>query len=91
MLYQLTLTIHGRVQGVFFRELACEEARCLGLVGSVKNNPNGTVGVVAQGEKVKLEEFKICCRKGSEMARVEKIEEEWKEINSVSFSDFVIE
>ena len=89
MLYQLTLTIHGRVQGVFFRESACAEARRLGLVGKVENNADGTVGIVAQGYKDTLEQFKMWCHKGPKLAQVEKVEEEWKEIEKLSFIGFL--
>ena len=90
MLYQLTLIIHGRVQGVFFRELACEEARRLKLVGKVENVPDGTVSVIIEGDKAKLEEFSTWCHKGPQLARVEKVEEEWKKIEKLSFDSFQI-
>ena len=47
---RLHLTIHGRVHGVFFRHGARQVAERLGLVGFVKNCPNGCVEVLAKGE-----------------------------------------
>ncbi len=41
--------VTGRVQGVFFRQSTRQAARRLGLVGWVRNLPNGTVEVWAQG------------------------------------------
>ncbi len=89
MLYQLTLTIHGRVQGVFFRESTCAEARQLGLVGSVENNAGGTVSVVAEGPKEKLEQLKKFCQAGPPYAKVERVEEEWREIKKLGFVGFL--
>lgn len=87
-LYRLTLTIHGRVQGVFFRETACVEAKRLGLVGTVANNPDGTVKVIAEGTKETLEEFKKWCERGPERAQVEKIAEQWQAIPQLIFAEF---
>ena len=54
---QAHIRIYGQVQGVFFRSYAKEVADRLGLVGWVKNNPDGSVETVAEGSKEKLEEF----------------------------------
>src|SRR3989304_3720452 len=43
------LRIHGRVQGVFFRASTMDKARELGLTGWVRNNPDGSVELVAEG------------------------------------------
>lgn len=86
--WRLSLTISGRVQGVFFRESACAEAKRLGLVGTVANDPDGTVRVIAEGPKEILEEFKKWCARGPEFATVEQVEEKWKSINRTEFSSF---
>lgn len=44
-----TLRIHGRVQGVFYRQSTRTEAHRLGLTGYARNNPDGTVTVEAEG------------------------------------------
>jgi acylphosphatase len=46
----LKILIHGLVQGVGFRYFIERNAILLNLTGFVKNNPDGTVTVVIQGE-----------------------------------------
>ncbi|MBI2444162.1 MAG: acylphosphatase [Candidatus Magasanikbacteria bacterium] len=87
---QLTLAVYGDVQGVGFRWFVQEQAVKLGLVGWVRNNPDGTVGVVAQGVEEKLREFLALCRHGPGFARVREAVEEWQEIPKLDFVDFEI-
>lgn len=47
--------IRGHVQGVFFRGTTRSYAESLGLVGTVKNLPDGSVEIFAQGQKALLE------------------------------------
>ena len=61
-LARLRMLVHGRVQGVFFRHAAAEQARELGLRGWVKNLPGGDVEIVAEGPR---RELKITCRVGA--------------------------
>lgn len=46
---------HGRVQGVFFRATTRDHAKPLGVKGTVKNLPDGTVEIYAQGPKEKVD------------------------------------
>lgn len=70
--------VHGRVQGVFFRDFVCRWARSLGLTGFVRNLPDGeTVEVVAEGERERLEELLRHLETGPKGARVERVEYEW--------------
>jgi acylphosphatase len=71
---EVVLTIKGRVQGVFYRREAQTKAIQLGLKGYVKNNPDGSVTAVAQGEQKALQDFIDWCRKGPEEAQVEEVE-----------------
>ncbi len=87
---QVTLTIHGRVQGVFYRASAQDKARALGLTGWVRNETDGTVKAVVEGEEEQLQTFIEWCREGSPPARVTNIEEEWSEHASGRWSDFEI-
>jgi len=48
----LEIILSGEVHGVGMRFSAQEKARQLGLVGFVKNLEDGTVQIVAEGEKV---------------------------------------
>ena len=81
--------IFGRVQGVFFRSHAKETAQSFGLVGWVRNNPDGTVEILAEGSKEKLEGFIKWCREGPLFAKVEKTEVEWEKANR-EFDSFEI-
>lgn len=45
----------GRVQGVGFRASAAHAAKRLGLKGTVKNLPDGSVELIAQGPEDNLE------------------------------------
>ena len=49
--------VEGRVQGVFFRQQCRQEARRRGLIGWVRNLPDGRVEAWAQGEAEAVEEF----------------------------------
>jgi acylphosphatase len=68
------LFVSGRVQGVFFRAGAQKEARNLGVKGWAHNLADGTVEIVAEGEKEKVERFVAWCRKGTLFAKVEHVE-----------------
>ncbi len=68
------ILIYGRVQGVFFRAWTEDKALELRLKGWVRNNPDGTVEVVAEGSEKDLETLISWCRKGPPDARVERIE-----------------
>lgn len=70
------LRIHGRVQGVFFRQWTAEKARALGVRGWVRNRLDGSVELVAHGEAEALEALAAACRTGPPAAKVERIEAE---------------
>ena len=69
--------ITGRVQGVFFRASAESEARRLGLSGWVRNCPDGSVELLAEGPKAKLDDVLAWCRHGPPRAEVEDVQVEW--------------
>ena len=66
--------VRGRVQGVGFRWHAAETARALGLVGWVRNLPDGRVETVAQGTPAALADFAAWLRCGPPHAHVEDLE-----------------
>ena len=82
------ITVHGKVQGVFFRDFAKREAGKLGLTGWVKNMDN-VVEIVAEGDKMKLRELILECQKGPPIAKVEKVDYEWEEYTG-KFTNFFI-
>jgi acylphosphatase len=71
------VVIRGRVQGVFFRVETAERARSLGLNGWVRNNRDGTVEAVFQGDRDRVESMLAWCRRGPAAASVENVEVEW--------------
>ncbi|HEY2526241.1 MAG TPA: acylphosphatase [Candidatus Binataceae bacterium] len=78
-LARLRMLVHGRVQGVFFRQAAAEEARSLGLRGWVKNLASGDVEMVAEGPRRELKILAAWAHQGPRLARVTGVEEEWSD------------
>lgn len=76
---RIEAVIHGRVQGVFFRQSTLKAAQKLGLKGFVRNKEDGTVHVVAEGPKYRLKELLAFCRQGPDSASVDKVEHDWQE------------
>ena len=66
--------VAGRVQGVFFRASAREQALRLGLTGYVRNLPDGRVEAIFEGTPEAVNETVDFCSRGPEMARVDRIE-----------------
>lgn len=75
---RIHLRITGRVQGVWYRASACEQAKSLGLRGWVRNRPDGRVELVAEGPRAGLESLLEWCRTGPPLARVDDVETEWR-------------
>ena len=70
------LTIHGRVQGVWYRGWAVEAARALGLSGWVRNRRDGSVEMLVEGAPEAVEAMIARCREGPPAARVARVEVE---------------
>lgn len=68
------LTIQGRVQGVGFRYFVKQKADLHRISGFVKNLPNGSVLVEAEGEPFELQMFINACKQGPSHANVLKME-----------------
>ncbi|MBS0309779.1 MAG: acylphosphatase [Proteobacteria bacterium] len=68
------LRIHGRVQGVWFRESMRMEAERLNVAGWVRNAPDGTVEAVIQGPAPAVEALIEWARSGPPLARVDRVE-----------------
>lgn len=86
---RVVLKINGRVQGVFFRLMAQKEADKLGLSGWVRNNGDGSVECLAEGDRDKLGQLVDWCAKGPEHAMVDKIEQKWQDFSG-EFNGFKI-
>lgn len=67
------LRVTGLVQGVSYRASARDEAMSLGLVGWVRNLPNGDVEAVASGPVHAVGQFIEWCRHGPDEARVDDL------------------
>ena len=67
-------TVHGRVQGVWFRDSTRREAARLGISGHAINLPNGNVEVLAVGAAAQLDALEAWLQEGPPMARVTKVE-----------------
>ncbi|MBK9982175.1 MAG: acylphosphatase [Saprospiraceae bacterium] len=83
------IQITGKVQGVWFRASAKDEALTLGLKGKVWNNPDQSVGAIAQGPVDKISVFIEWCKNGPPLAKVENVLEVDIEEN-VHFTSFEI-
>ena len=68
------LRIHGRVQGVWFRESMRLEAERLNVTGWVRNTPDGAVEAVIQGPAGAVEAMIEWARSGPPLARVDRVE-----------------
>lgn len=66
--------VSGKVQGVFFRASAREQALKLGLRGYAKNLPDGRVEVLAAGDDAALDALTAWLREGPSRARVDDLE-----------------
>jgi acylphosphatase len=75
---QLHAIVRGRVQGVSFRYYTEQRANALGLVGWVRNRPDGSVEVVAEGDAKQLAAFEQFLKTGPSSARVETVEKDYK-------------
>lgn len=82
-------TVHGRVQGVFFRDFVQLHAEALGLTGYVRNLPGRMVEVRAEGEKEKLLQLLRYLELGPPRARVDKVDVNWSEYSG-SFRQFQV-
>src|SRR5271155_742430 len=67
--------VRGRVQGVGFRWFVEREAHILRIAGWVRNNPDGSVEVLAVGTREQLAGFRSRLSEGPRAARVDNIEE----------------
>ncbi len=83
------IKVCGDVQGVFFRQNTQRVAQSLNLTGWIKNEPNGSVLIVAEGNEEALDKFVGWCHHGPPSATVEEVEvteEDYKD----EFEDFRI-
>ncbi|MCP4665645.1 MAG: acylphosphatase [Deltaproteobacteria bacterium] len=78
---RVRLIVRGRVQGVWFRESTRREALSLGIFGWVRNRPDGTVEVLAEGPEENVKKLVSWCHQGppaAEVTRVHETGEAWE-------------
>jgi acylphosphatase len=71
---RVRVLIAGRVQGVFFRSYAQDNAQAIGITGWVRNLPDGRVEAVFEGDAVKVGKMIAWCHEGSPISRVDRVE-----------------
>ena len=81
----LRLVIHGRVQGVFFRDSMRREAQNLAVAGWVRNRSDGAVEAAVHGEPAAVDAIVRWARRGPQHAQVERVEIEPDEGSYASF------
>lgn len=84
-----SLRISGLVQGVWFRASTKQNADTLCITGLVRNEPDGSVYVEAEGEEEDLLSFAAWCQHGPASARVDKCD--IREGSLKGFREFTIE
>lgn len=80
----LKAIVTGVVQGVFFRDFTRRKALSLGLSGRARNLRDGSVEVVAEGEREALEGLVEQLKIGPPAARVSSVAVEWGEYHGGS-------
>ena len=68
--------VRGRVQAVGFRQFTWDAARVEGVRGWVRNREDGSVEVMAEGERDAVDRLERRIRRGPPGARVEAVEVE---------------
>lgn len=78
---RVRLIIEGRVQGVWFRDSTRRQANMLNVGGWVKNRPDSSVEVLAEGPEKAVKKLVSWCYSGPSGARVDRVretEEPWQ-------------
>ena len=73
------VVVHGRVQGVFFRDSTEREAASRGVAGWVRNRDDGAVEAVFEGDSDAVEALVEFCKSGPSRADVDRVEVEDEE------------
>jgi len=79
--------ITGYVQGVGFRYFARKAAEGLGLRGYVRNRGDGSVEVVAEGDRSAVTQMVDQLRVGPRYASIDNVDVKWEEPKG-DFADF---
>lgn len=83
-----SIRVTGKVQGVYYRQFCKEAAEELGIKGTVKNEMDGSVRLIATGRPDQLNILLSRCKTGPPRAQVEDVQ--WTECELRSYDDFTI-
>ncbi|HRJ29485.1 MAG TPA: acylphosphatase [Cyclobacteriaceae bacterium] len=86
---RVSIYVRGKVQGVFFRASTVSAAQQIGVKGFVRNEPDGSVYIEAEGDVEKINELIAWCKIGPPRARVEAVEVE-SLATFMNFTDFSV-
>lgn len=86
---RLHATIHGRVQGVGFRAFVVDRGIAVGARGWARNRWDGTVEVLAEGDRQQLESLLSALNQGPRMANVTRVDVDWGTASG-EFSSFLV-
>jgi acylphosphatase len=78
----LRIIVTGKVQGVFFRASAKENADALGIKGFAQNQSDGSVLIEAEGDEENLQQFVAWSRQGPERAHVTQLDVQESEVKN---------
>jgi len=84
----LNIKVHGKVQGVYFRDSTKMVADQLGVKGWIRNESDGSIYIEAEGDDWILDNFLDWCEEGPERAEVQLVEKAESEMQS--FQNFII-
>ena len=70
---QVRIQVSGKVQGVWFRVHTRDQAKALDLTGWVKNEPNGSVSIVACGPENQIQQLIEWAYQGAPLSRVDQV------------------
>lgn len=83
------IIVHGRVQGVYYRAFTETTVKPLGITGYVRNLPQGTVEINAEGNRKSLEKLIGFLQQGPPNSMVTQLEVTWSDYTKC-YSNFEI-
>ena len=86
---KVNVIIVGRVQGVWFRKYTRIKAKEMGITGWVRNESNGNVALLAEGNQDILKKFVQWLWDGSPDSEVSTVNVKWEETKGI-FKSFEI-
>jgi acylphosphatase len=88
--WKLSVRVHGRVQGVFFRESTRQRALELTLSGWIRNDPDGGVECCFVGSRDACEKALAFVRVGPPAASVSRVDVSWEQTADRPSGAFVV-